>query len=139
MTFVLVVIIGTKIETKNIMFLACDNWCLTYPMKMFELWLRVRGETVLNEYQVVWWRSQWSETTSRVRWFFSDTHTLSRGYSSPSHPHPHPHPHLHPLHPYPRWRTMWQYFNKVCSGNRNFIEDVHKQILVNESENLLAV
>ena len=35
MTFVLLVMIGTKIEITKIMFFACYNRCPTYPMKMF--------------------------------------------------------------------------------------------------------
>ena len=49
-TFVLLVMIGTKIEITKIMFFACYNSCPIYPMKMLEVMSGMRRNTVMHKY-----------------------------------------------------------------------------------------
>ena len=56
------------------MLLSCDNECTISRIKMFEVVMRMRRETVLHEYPVLWLWSQWLETTSVVKLFFSRPH-----------------------------------------------------------------
>ena len=48
-----VLLIGRKMETRKIMLLACDNGYSIFQMKILEVVLRMRGETVMNEYQIL--------------------------------------------------------------------------------------